>query len=911
MSHIINKVQFIWFSFINHLLKHKTPYIILFLFSLICHSYYGYELFVHGTLFTGKGDGISQMIPFQLFLYEKFSNFSMFYAQDFGIGGDYFSDLAYYYSTNLIFYLNCIIVFILDIFFPLPVDRPEFWLYNAWFISVIKLTIIFFITYHYAKLWTNKNHIAYVFSILYGFSSVYFLFTFTWSFFSDVMIYLPLTLLGLERILRYKKPGLFIIAIAATLFNNFYFAYYEFVIVLLYFLFRLIFRYKDDIASRGQYFTQSVIGAIIGLFISSIGLLAGVTSFLDNGRGDVDVELKLLIPLMIHYNVFYDGHYLILFFLVIPALFSFKLYRHFAYKMFAIFTILFLVLSLSEYTDSFFNGFSAVQRRWVYILAFFAAGLIAQWIYRIRELNLSQFIHAMIPVFIIYPIAFIEHDKVLIWTISIPVLFILGLFTIKNEHINLKWYSYITIISSIVMIYGYYQIQIKSLHPVEERNIAHIQSEKYNSAYQNKMIENIKDNIKPYERINWLTYLTHNTPMYQHFNGVSLYSSIFHKDILRFYDELMVSMGTNSHSIYYGLANRTNLYSLMNVAYSVEKGEKFPTHFELDKSVIPNNINTNEPLNPVKNTKLLPYVRTTDNIYSKDGLQFAIDKEHAMLDGVVANDQGEAFNSHSENLLSSATLQYNNSKMTEEGLLHVTKDDGGIILNLPKGTMKKYDDMYVTFYGKLTDNETNYHHYWVNENYETRKPLNDDYRRELGDRVIAAKANDQISIRMKAGKYHFKVKGIHGEDYSQLDRAISQSEDHKVNLNGRNITINLNNPKGKYAVMPLPYRDGMKAKVDGETKEIIDANYHSAIAIPIDSDSKEIVITYKPPYWMIGIIGTILGIIGFVGYLLFINKNKLRHRNEQNLFKKFKSKKRQKKAKHQNNSGDQNDKVVV
>lgn len=56
-----------------------------------------------GYVFSGSGDGFRQMMPFQLYLYEHFTQFKGFYDQSFGLGGDYVKGLAYYYSLSLLY----------------------------------------------------------------------------------------------------------------------------------------------------------------------------------------------------------------------------------------------------------------------------------------------------------------------------------------------------------------------------------------------------------------------------------------------------------------------------------------------------------------------------------------------------------------------------------------------------------------------------------------------------------------------------------------------------------------------------------------------------------------------------------------------------------------------------------------
>lgn len=91
-------------------------FIVLFLcMSLIGHAYILYRFFADGLLFSGPNDGMEQMVPIQMFLYEKWSEGTFFYATDFGLGGDFFTDLSYYFSTNFIFILTAGITWLLSI----------------------------------------------------------------------------------------------------------------------------------------------------------------------------------------------------------------------------------------------------------------------------------------------------------------------------------------------------------------------------------------------------------------------------------------------------------------------------------------------------------------------------------------------------------------------------------------------------------------------------------------------------------------------------------------------------------------------------------------------------------------------------------------------------------------------------
>ena len=60
-------------------------------------------------------------------------------------------------------------------------------------------------------------------NFIWGINSSVLYYNFTWSFYGDLLIILPLSLWGMERFFQRRKIGLFIFAVAITLFSNFYF----------------------------------------------------------------------------------------------------------------------------------------------------------------------------------------------------------------------------------------------------------------------------------------------------------------------------------------------------------------------------------------------------------------------------------------------------------------------------------------------------------------------------------------------------------------------------------------------------------------------------------------------------------------------------------------------------------------
>ena len=145
--------------------------------SLIGHSYSIYRFIYDGVLFTGPNDGMEQMIPIQMYLYNQWSQGHWFYATDFGLGGDFFQDLAYYFSTNILFIINVLVIHVIQLFVDLNTDMPMFWMINAIIISIIKATIAMFATWMYAKYLTRNQWVSVLGAALFVISPLYFRFT--------------------------------------------------------------------------------------------------------------------------------------------------------------------------------------------------------------------------------------------------------------------------------------------------------------------------------------------------------------------------------------------------------------------------------------------------------------------------------------------------------------------------------------------------------------------------------------------------------------------------------------------------------------------------------------------------------------------------------------------------------------
>lgn len=844
--------------------------LIALLLAIFGHSFYIYRFLKDGTIFTGPNDGLEQMLPMQLYLYQKFIKGELFYSMDFGLGGDYFTDLSYYYSTNIIYYINIIFVWILDLFFNFKTDSITFWAKNAFYVSIFKSALAISISYLYFRKIRLNDTSAMLAAFLFVISAIYFRFTLYWSFFSDVFIFLPFMLLGIEYFIQNKKRSIFIIAVALIFINNFYFAYYHLLAGLIYFIARNIFRSQYDVVLRKTQWLHFVIMSIIGILISSMFFFYGVKSFLQNERAPYKAGIPLFDPFDQNANIFYDNYLVIVLFLAVQALFTFKLYDSYYYRFFSIMSIIFMCLSFTPFIDSVFNGFSAPQKRWHYLISFFTSGLIGMYIMRFRTISIKQYLLSIVPgILIVFTSHFMIH-KAVSWIYIIPIIIIIGLFVLIVKDKKQQQMLYIAMII-VILIFNWDIIRVHNkldnYNPgINDRaKMSYIESSVYDSPLQQHIIDQLNRKTKADERIDWRVLEQDNTPMYQGFKGVSLYSSIFDGALVDFYfKDMKINLKEESVSRYSTFQSRSNLESLFNVKYLVRKAYQtdVPENFKL--------IQNDGKYKVYENTKPIPFVRITDKFVNTNDVSEIIDREHAMIEGIISEDEPTSYPfKKNKNLIDKVQVKTSGSNwLAQNEKLKVDPPSGGLIIEISKDLQQKYKDFYVDMHveiiAPITNHQINVNKYANNRLFQTSK-----YRTHYDDLLYRVKSpeNGKILIGLTPGTYKLKINGIYGEDYKHLNDA-DKAIDYTFKDEGNKMTIRLKSSKDGTMVVPIVYREGMKAYVDGQKTEVKRGNYIMS-TIPVTKDTKEVVLKYTPPYFYLMILFSLLGIILAVLYIKF------------------------------------------
>ena len=217
--------------------KKKIPYIaigpiITLIIMLVLYAING--IFPFGNLTTSYGDGVSQYAPLLSEMTDKISNGgSWFYSWHTG-GLNFWSNITYY----LVSPLNLIALAFKDNVFEavsiLNLIKPV----------LMALTMGIFLRYAY-----NKNDISIpIFSVAWAMSG-FVVATYHILSWADAIIYFPLVILGLKRLMDGKSAWLYSLFLGLTITSNFYIGWITCIFCIIYFIYSFI--ADDEVVYEG------------------------------------------------------------------------------------------------------------------------------------------------------------------------------------------------------------------------------------------------------------------------------------------------------------------------------------------------------------------------------------------------------------------------------------------------------------------------------------------------------------------------------------------------------------------------------------------------------------------------------------------------------------------------------------
>ncbi|WP_338754632.1 YfhO family protein [Bacillus sp. FJAT-52991] len=837
--------------------------LISLLVSAAAHFFFLQES-LDGRYMLGPNDGLSQILPFKQFIYDHYTEGNFFYSFRFGLGGGFYSQLAYYFSTSIIFFLTIIIVFLLEMFQVIDPPDIKFWADAAIWVSIVRLSLILSITTWVFRYLQIEKTAAFTGAVVYGLSVMYFRHVVFWEFFSDAMLWIPLLVIATEKIIREGTPAWFIFTVSLMLFNNFYFSYINLFFLAMYIVFRWMIPLTANERGKIEQCKLFITSGLISFCLSAISFIPAAYGFFNNHRPPYEAEIPVFAAVD---QPLFASRYIILPAMFILFIWIISLYKHSLFRLFAYLSFLLILLHYSPIAGSAFNGFSAPQYRFEYLLSFTVAGCIAVGLHHLKSVYFKEIVLAVIASLTVYSIgsAFIDpmmsvaSVKNIIFTLLLMTALLLVLYRWKTSIVFLRCLQGWLIISSLLIV-NIYQFTLSENAGVKKVSKDFLESASYNSVEQQQLMNHIQQATKkPFERIDWMIPTRNNTPIVQRFYGTSLYSSILNQELLFFYwHDLQIDMGRESVSRYATLGNRSNLHSLLQTNFWVRPKEQeanIPYGFQ----------KFSETKNYVayKNTLPLPFARTTKSVFSEKDLQqgSVLDREHAMLQGIVLKDETiphQSWNAPVKNRINQASIEaiggtYQNQKLS------VQETVGGIDI-IPKEPNQNTVDYYLGFHIQNIDGLP--FELKVNDYKTTRKAFDSIYKTNVNDLMIRVPKDEKISIRVPKGNYVVKSITLFEEDYQVLEEVVNKDvQSPTVNINRNKVTIDYNNQTGeRFMALPIPFEKGWKLQINGKKQPIYEANY-AFTGIALQQGKNNIELAYTPPFFSFSCILFLIGLV--------------------------------------------------
>lgn len=202
-------------------------------------------------------------------------------------------------------------------------------------------------------------------------------------FFMNPLIYLPLLILGVEKIIKKKRPYTFILAVAISAMCNLYFFYMLVLSTVIYVITRTVILYRKNIKKSAMLIVRIGASSLLGVALAAVIVLPVGRVLLGNDRISEAFSSHLFYPLTYYSTLpqYFIGpgmkYYLCLSF-SIPILLAVFLmfYKKKQYILTKSLFITALIISLFPTLGQAYNGFAYIANRWSWAFALICAYIL-------------------------------------------------------------------------------------------------------------------------------------------------------------------------------------------------------------------------------------------------------------------------------------------------------------------------------------------------------------------------------------------------------------------------------------------------------------------------------------------------------------------------------------------------------
>ncbi|MFV0560472.1 MAG: YfhO family protein [Enterococcus sp.] len=820
------------------------PVIIMAAVYLSIHIYPGSERSVLAS------DSFSQFANFHASFHNMLhGKQSIFYTWNASLGLNYLSLISYYLG---------------GIFTPLVFFFPNNLMPDAlYFLTLLKIgsagLSFWFLSNHTFKI-PKWGHVA--------LSTSYALMSFATAhseliMWLDAFTFLPLIILGIHRLMDYKKPTLLFVSYLLLFLSNFYMGFMVGVFSFLYYFARLFTNWKQYKKTVFSYGLTSLLagGASMIIILPAIldlrsngEALSQITTLKTEATGVLDLLMKNMVGV---YDTTKYGSIPFIYIGLIPLIFCIFYFvnRKIPLKNKLLFGSLFAILIASFYLvplNLFWHGMHAPNMflfRYAYLFSFLVI-LLAGYGWEQFAIKRTWSVHIIIGVLIIAFCAawFFKPDKSyayitqssFILTIAFLAIYLITLTFYNQEKISMKTLAVFLLLFAGSEATANTNGMLNGI--LSDWNYA--SRSLFTEPYPDikKLVDEANDDSEDFYRLENLDSVSSNDSFNYGYSGISMFSSIRNRNSSAYLDLLGYrSRGTNLNIRY---ANNTLLMdAFTGIKYNISKDALNKYGFT--------KIDTSNDYSLYENTNALPLAfLASDDI--NDISQPATDNltSQTNLFNGLADINGTYFNFYEPKMVSQS-----NTKITQSGSTTTFTEEKENLakeitweVTVPANT-QAYISLFPTDFSQLGSSTATITVNGVER--KTQMDISGQYY-DLGfypkDTTVSFKTSfygtSEISVLTP------KVVGLNLITYQAAINLIKENAvDMKVD--GRKATGTANATKDSMLVTTIPYDKGWSAKIDGKKVDV--TSFKDAfIALEIPAGKHKITFSYLPQGFKLG-----------------------------------------------------------
>ena len=724
--------------------------------------------------------------------------------------------------------------------------------------------------------------------------------------FLSAMIYMPLLILGLEKILKNEKPYLFTLSICAALLGSVYLAAIMACLLLLFAVISLIDLRKEY--SRKEMLRtirRILVDGLIGIILSGVILIPSLIMLLDTGRAGqssliVANEKNLFVAPLAFIKRFVSSFslsggsatretYLGFPILALPLMIVLFFQRKREARSIRFTVVILTLMMLCPIVGYILSGFNAFVNRWSFVYALFIA--IAE-LFALAELLTSFKRYRILTgvLLLVNTIICTFVLKTLDFKLIGIILLLVILYACMTLFFNQKrkfavvcviltcvscWYTAFSLFDSH---YGGFIRQFANMDDVDEYYLdSQYESFSNSKAYDDTDVFRVACSSLPRESIN--------SSFMWDINGINTYNSLMDNSFIDWLNDLETA-DRGMLITHFGPDGRSGVMSLSNIKYLVIRdGSDCPVPYGFEAL---ETVQNEQYIDTVyENQYWLPIGYTYSSFVSQqeyDDLS-ALERQEKQLETVflseddVSASKSSGFNTDESNIPWMITEM--DGVRWEDGILYADKNRATIELSfegLPEhDTYLRINNLNILSGGNQ--------YVTASSKYGSSTALfcEDAYRydHELRTQILNLGYSEDgtstctICFRTKGS---FTIDSLEiwcfpVENYDEWIESLRREPLENVETNWRGLTGSISVSTDKILCLSIPYDEGWTAYVDGKKTDLMRANT-AWMAIELSAGEHEIELLYWTPGLTAGICLTVLGIIALICCILYDRKKK-------------------------------------